>query len=206
MKKALLKGETMKKALFALLLISVLVLASCTPGGDAGIPPNDADAGFPPDTNEGETKEQKEIKVSWREIPLKDVSTGENFRVNDFTGKNILVESFAVWCPLCTKQQKEIHALKEELKDDLVSISLDTDPNEDEQKVLEHIKRNSFSGLYAVAPVEATRSLIDEFGVGVVNAPSAPVILICSSGETYKLKPGVKSAEDLKNSIDSLCA
>ena len=35
----------------------------------------------------------------WRDIPLRDAVTGETFRITDFRGTPILLESFAVWCP-----------------------------------------------------------------------------------------------------------
>jgi len=48
-----------------------------------------------------------------------------------------------------------------------------------------------------------TKSLIDEFGVGVVFAPSAPVILLCPDGSSDFLRSGVKSADELKTAIES---
>ncbi len=45
----------------------------------------------------------------------------------------------------------------------------------------------------------------DVFYVDFVNAPSAPVALICEDGEFRKLRRGVKSAEDLKEEIAKGC-
>jgi hypothetical protein len=45
-----------------------------------------------------------ETGSDWMRIPLKDISTGENFTVADFAGRPVLLETFAVWCPTCTKQ------------------------------------------------------------------------------------------------------
>jgi thiol-disulfide isomerase/thioredoxin len=135
----------------------------------------------------------------WKNIPLKDIRTGETFTIGQFK-RPILLESFAVWCPTCTKQQNVIKDLHKELGDDVVSISLDTDPNEDEERVREHIKQNNFNWYYAVSPVSLTKKLIDEFGVGIVNAPSAPVVIICN-GQDRKLGRGVKSVEELKEAL-----
>ena len=56
--------------------------------------------------------EEEETKVieptGWKETKLKDIKTGKEFKISDFAGKSILLESFAVWCPTCTKQQNEI--------------------------------------------------------------------------------------------------
>jgi len=151
----------------------------------------------------GEEEETEVIEpVGWKETKLKDVRTGEEFRISDFSGKPVLLESFAVWCPTCTKQQNEIKKLHEDIGDKVVSITLDTDPNEDEAKVLEHVNRNGFDWLYAVAPVDMTRALVDEFGVGFVNAPQAPVLLIREDGAVKLLKKGVKSASELKSEIE----
>ncbi|UCB47152.1 MAG: redoxin family protein [Spirochaetota bacterium] len=136
--------------------------------------------------------------TNWRDITLKDVKTGRTFKVADFNGKPIILETFAVWCPTCTKQQREIKKLHSEIGDEFVSITLDVDPNESEKQVKEHLKRNGFDWLYAVAPPEFTKLLIDEFGTIIVNAPAAPVVIIDENGDARLLGRGVKSAQKLK--------
>jgi len=42
---------------------------------------------------------------AWMEIELVDVATGETFKISDFKGNPILLESFAVWCPTCLAQR-----------------------------------------------------------------------------------------------------
>ena len=158
-----------------------------------------------PETSNSGNTISSSATLDWKEVSIKDVNSGETFKVSDFKGKPILLESFAVWCPTCTKQQREIKKLHEEVGDSVVSITLDTDPNEDEQKVIEHAQANGFDWRYAVSPPTLTQSLIDEFGVGVVNAPSAPVILICEDQSTRYLDRGVKSKEDLKSAIAQGC-
>jgi len=141
----------------------------------------------------------------WYTTVLEDVNSGERFSVSTFAGKTVLLESFAVWCPACTEQQKQTKKLDEELGDAVISISIDTDPNEDADFVREHTKRNGFTWRYAIAPKEFTLSLIDEFGFRVVNAPAVPLILICEDGSRRMLRRGVKSADDLKAEIAKGC-
>ena len=141
----------------------------------------------------------------WRSIEITNVLTGDNYILSEIN-KPILLESFAVWCPTCRKQQEKIKDLHEEpgySKEDIVSISLDTDPNEDEDKVIKHANKNNFDWIFAVSSIEMTESLIDEFGLTVVNAPSAPVVLICPGGNARLLKNGVKSVEELKSEIET---
>jgi len=136
--------------------------------------------------------------TGWKDSELKDVRTGGKFKISDFYSKSILVESFAVWCPKCKTQQDEFKKLKSELGDSVIFISLDTDANEDEAKVLDHINRYSYDWYYAVSPTQVTQNLINEFGIGVVNAPSTPVILICPKLQTNKLPSGIKDVAELK--------
>ena len=142
---------------------------------------------------------------TWMDIVLTDVVTGETFSIGDFKGKPILLESFAVWCPTCRRQQQEVKELKSREVDAIIHISLDTDPNEDEAKVKEHSETYGFDWYFAVAPIELTNDLIDEFGLAVVNAPGAPVMLICEDQSSRLLRSGVKSADDLLEEIQKGC-
>jgi thiol-disulfide isomerase/thioredoxin len=150
-------------------------------------------------------KGEETTTESWKDIELKDVSSGETFKISDFAGKPILIESFAVWCPTCKRQQDEIKKLHAIVGDSVVSISVDTDPSENEARVLGHIERYGYDWRYAVAPGDFTQKLIDEFGINVVNAPSAPVILICEDQSTRLLSFGVKSDDTLEEEISNGC-
>ena len=142
---------------------------------------------------------------AWMDIELTDVDTGEKFKVSDFKGKPVLLESFAVWCPTCLRQQKEMQKLQEREGDAIIHISLDTDPNEDEAKIKDHLERNDLKWYFAISPKELTEALIDEFGLNVVSAPRAPVILICKDQSTRFLKDGVKSASELLSEVEKGC-
>lgn len=141
----------------------------------------------------------------WLDAELTDISAGETFSISEFRGKPVLVESFAVWCPICTRQQQELKKVKESGAD-IVSVAINTDPNEDEARVRGHIERHGFDWHYAVASAEVTDSLIEEFGFGIVNAPQAPVILVCGDQTVHKLRNGVKPADELVRSAEDLCA
>lgn len=155
--------------------------------------------GFLHEENTGETK------ISWQEYELTDIQTGNTFKINDFKGQVVLLESFAVWCPACIKQQNEIKKLHEETSDEVISISLDTDPNEDEDLVKEHTTKNDFNWRYAISPRDLTRELIDEFGIGIINAISVPIILICEDQSSKLLRSGLKTVDELKREIKKKC-
>lgn len=140
------------------------------------------------------------------QIAFTNVSNNKEFKIADFLGKPILLESFAVWCPTCLKQQKEMRQLKIDEGDSIIHISLDTDPNEDAELVKKHIVKNNLNWLFAVSPASATKALIDEFGLDFVNAPAAPVVLICPNGDANFLKRGVKTSSEIKANIANLCS
>ena len=145
----------------------------------------------------------EEPAVAWLGVELTDVRTGDTFTLAQYADKPILLETFAVWCPTCTSQQRQLVALHEEVGDAVISVSLNTDPNETQGHVTRHLDRHGFDWLYAVSPVELSRSLRDEFGVAVLNPPSAPVILICP-GQTQRTllkKRGVKRPDFLQEQI-----
>lgn len=140
--------------------------------------------------------------IAWLGVELTDVRTGETFTLAQFAEKPVLLETFAVWCSICTNQQRQIDALHAEVGDAVVSIALNTDPNESQTQIVRHLDRHGFDWRYAVSPVELSRSLRDEFGVSVLHPPSAPVILICP-GQTERtlLQRGVKQPAFLQERI-----
>ena len=141
----------------------------------------------------------------WHNIQLEDVNTGEVYTIGELNDKPILLESFAVWCPKCTQQQREIKKLHEEIGDTVISIGLDIDSNEDKNTILKHIQSNGFDWIYSISPPDLTKELTNEFGREVVSAPIVPMILICEDGNSYFLDRGFKSVEKLKASINEKC-
>lgn len=145
--------------------------------------------------------------LNWMQIELKDLNTQETYTINSLNnqGKPILIESFAVWCPICLKQQnyiKELHAQQGYSQEELISINLGTDPNEDESQILQYANENDFDWIYSVSPVEMTQSLVAQFGPGIVNAPSAPIIIVCPDKTSFKVsKNGAKDVEDLQQEL-----
>lgn len=138
---------------------------------------------------------------NWQEVELNDVNSGETFTISELD-KPLLVETFAVWCPTCTNQQNEIKKLHNE--SNITSVSLDVDPNEDEQQIRRHTEENGFDWRYAISPSKLTRMLVNEYGTTVANPPSAPVILVCDNS-TRRLDNGVKSSSRLQSEVEKGC-
>lgn len=157
-----------------------------------------------PDAMIEPTREAMMEMPAWFGASLKDVRSGESFTINDFKGKVILVETMAVWCPTCFRQQQEIKALHErlEMRDDFVSVTLDVDPNEDENVLAGYVQQNSqFDWYYAVTGPDIAREIGNAYGDQFLNPPSAPVLVIDRHGVPHPLPFGLKSAEDLQKMI-----
>jgi cytochrome oxidase Cu insertion factor (SCO1/SenC/PrrC family) len=138
----------------------------------------------------------------WRTVELTDVTTGESFTIESLAGQPVLLEFFAVWCPVCTAQQEALATLVDR-RDDVVAVSLNTDPNEDAGTVREHAASKGFDWRYAVAPPPMTRALVAEFGSVVTSPPSAPVVRRCPDGRAALVEGrGVKSADALASALE----
>ena len=51
--------------------------------------------------------------------------TGATVALADFAGKNIIVNTWAVWCPFCVEELKDFAKLQEELGDSVKIIAID---------------------------------------------------------------------------------
>lgn len=157
-----------------------------------------------PDAMAKPTEESMMESPAWFGASLKDVRNGKSFTINDLKGKVILVETMAVWCSTCYKQQTEIQTLHESLgmREDFVSLALDIDPNEDESVLAGYIQQNSgFDWPYAIASSDIAREIGNTYGDQFLNPPSAPILVIDRQGVAHPLPFGLKSADDLMKTI-----
>lgn len=141
---------------------------------------------------------------AWFSASLIDVNSGQPFTVSGYRGKVVLVETLAVWCSNCLKQQREVLALHEALgeRDDFVSVGLDIDLNESADQLRNHAERNGFDWVYAVTTPEVARAISDLYGVNFLNPPSTPMLIIDRSGQAHPLPFGIKSAADLQAALE----
>ena len=139
----------------------------------------------------------------WFSAELTNARTGESFMVADFEGKVVLVETLAMWCSNCRKQQGEVQTLHDLLgeRDDFVSLGIDIDPNENAEALQAYIDNNGFNWLYTVAPSEISREIGQLYGDQYLNPPSTPMLIIDREGNVHLLPFGIKSAESLLESL-----
>jgi peroxiredoxin len=147
-------------------------------------------------------------KPDWFNISLTDAQTGEIFTISDFAGKVVLLETMAMWCPNCTVQANEVRNLHKLLEnpDDLVSVSLDVDINEDEASLGEYAQEYGFEWRFAVAPLEVARALGNLYTAQYLNPPLSPMMIIDRQGNVHHLEYGLKYAETLKKNLEPYLA
>lgn len=173
-------------------------LAGCTGDGRGGTPtaePTEAPEATPTEATTTPTP----TAADWRTAELTDVLSDETFSIAALPGP-VVLETFAVWCPVCTGQQEQLATLD---GDRLSRVSLNVDPNESAETVRQHATENGFDWRYAVAPASVTRALVAEFTSAITVAPSAPVVVVCGDGSaTYLSKSGVKSVDSIRSTAD----
>ena len=140
---------------------------------------------------------------AWFSVALTDVNSDTTFTINELKGKVILVETMAVWCSNCLKQQTQVKALHESLgeRDDFVSIGIDIDSNEDAAKLKAFVDANGFDWKYVVSPAEVSRDISSLYGGQFLNPPSTPMLIIDRHGVAHPLPFGIKSADDLLQAL-----
>jgi len=144
---------------FTLILTSML-LTAC---GQSASPPTAEPVSVP----QGATDTPE-----WFDIELTDVQNGETFTMNDYAGKVVLVETMAIWCPNCIIQATQVRKFHEALAnpDDLISISLDVDVNEDEASLKEYASSYRLDWHFAVAPLGVARALGNLYSAAFTHA------------------------------------
>jgi thiol-disulfide isomerase/thioredoxin len=176
------------------------LLAGCLggggdPGDDGSMDDGTTDDGSMDDGTTDDSMDDGDSAASaWRSAELSTVRGEETFTIDGLDGP-VVVQSFAVWCPKCERQSGELA----NVGDAATVVALNTDPNEDAAKVRKHAEDNGFDWRFTVAPSEMTKSLIDEFGSTVTNAPSTPIIVACEDGGTEFFSGSIQSAGEIES-------
>lgn len=139
----------------------------------------------------------------WFSMELTDVQTGETFSMNQYSGKVVLLETMAIWCPNCVVQAHEVRKLHAALgnPEDLISVSLDVDINEDSTSLKEYAQTYGFDWHFAIAPLEVARELGNLYTAQYLNPPLSPMLIIDREGNVHHLEYGLKDVEALQEAV-----
>ena len=196
-----------KFALLSVLFMTAMLVAACGPTADViettPTQVDDMEAIAEVEVTENATSEPQ--NPDWFSTEMTDVVSGENFSINDFAGKVVLLETMATWCPTCLKQANELQKVKEMLGDskDVVLVSLDVDMNESEDVLKDYAALGGFDWYLAVAPRMVLRDLGNLYTADLLNPPLAPMLIIDQQGNVFGLPNGLKGAESLYKTIES---
>jgi hypothetical protein len=167
------------RSLVALVLVGALAAAACSAPSGGGEAAPAASAGNEP----------------WRTATLRDVVSGEEFRIKDLEGKVVAIEAMAIWCTTCRFQQVEAQAALETVgSPDVVYLSLDVDPNERAEDLADYAQREGFTWRFAVASAEVSRSLAATFGDQVLSPPATPLVVLAPDGQVVEQHIGIMGA------------
>jgi len=201
----------------SLLLITGLILAACSPAAAAPAMPEKEMAPTaemmkeetPMASSPEPMQEKSESSMAWpawTTTEVLNVNTDETFKVADYQGKVVLVETLAMWCSNCKKQQEQVKILHDKLSNesDFVSIGLGIDINENLDDLKKYTQNFGFDWVYTVATKEMAQEIGSLYGDQFLNPPATPVLLIDKKGEVHVLPFGIKSAEDLEAAVTPL--
>ena len=163
--------------------------------------PIDAEIAQPTNSAPGDAMMNK--GPAWLDTELRDVNSGQSFKLSGFQGQIVLVETMAVWCTNCKRQQQELVQLHAQIGDAATSVAIDIDLNEDEALLKRHAESNGFDWRYAIASPELVQALADQFGNQVLNPTSVPMFLIDKDGGVHLLDFGHKSVAYLTQQVQS---
>lgn len=175
-----------------------LILGAAAVLGLSGCQPSPAPAPAPSETPAPE----------WLSIDLVDARSGETFALSDFAGQVVLVETMATWCPTCIHQGQAVQVLHARLgdPDDLISVSLDVDVNEDQDLLKAYVEEFGFEWRFAVAPLAVARALGNLYSAQYLNPPLAPMLIVDRQGGIHPLDFGLKDAETLQTLLEPYLA
>lgn len=187
----------------ALALASALVLAGCGAGLDTGRTGSATPASSPTFFDPIPVVAAPTVP-SWFNVEMVDVNTGKQFKISDFSGKVVLVDTMATWCPTCQGEMSQVQQLPEIIgaaSANLVRVSLDVDPNEDAAILKKYAATNKFDWYIAVAPIEVGRFLEVNYDQNYLNPPLQPMLFIDKSGGVYGLPTGIKSGDSISKTL-----
>jgi thiol-disulfide isomerase/thioredoxin len=134
---------------------------------------------------------------SWATAELVDVQTDQPFRIADFAGRTVFVESMAIWCTNCRQQQARFKEALAKIDPERVAyVVLTVEPSESAEELARYEAEREFTGTYAVAGRAVARALEEEFGPIALNPPAVPLVVVHPSGE-IEFRTGGESVDDI---------
>ena len=146
----------------------------------------------------------KKLSSSIMNTELKDIVTQETFKLSDFKGKVILIDSFHLSCEACMTQHSKEKLLIEE-RPDIVLISFDSNSTDSESQIGNYAVSNEYYWYFTQPPEKFVKSLSSLIGNEVTNARLVPTLVVCPDNYAHLLRTGAKPLGELKSEIVDKC-
>ena len=117
----------------------------------------------------GNTQAEKPSQGKALDFELKDIK-GNTLRLSDYSGRVILLNFFATWCPPCRVEMPDFDKIAKEYKDDVTVIAINIS-RESPRTVQDFVSRNNLT--FTVAIDDGSVSSL----YGPVNAIPVTVII-----------------------------
>ena len=129
---------------------------------------------------------------------LEEILTDRAMSFSSFSGKVVLLDFFATWCGPCQTSMAELKEIKSHYSSsEVVVISMDTDPNQDSEEIIESFADEYGMNWYIFRDTEGISSFY--------QISSIPTFYIIDQDQkVYSSKVGVADASELINTIDKL--
>jgi hypothetical protein len=135
-------------------------------------------------------------RSDWHRLTLTDVTTGESFALDDFTGKTVYVDLIEPECVACLEQGAAVKDARDRLNPDgYAFVSLSTAGNA--EALAAYAERGGFEWVFALATPELLAALNTTFGSGITAVGSTPHFILSPEGAVSMLSTGQHSADDL---------
>jgi thiol-disulfide isomerase/thioredoxin len=156
----------MKKIVYALLVITSLILTACSNNSDK----------TSDDKQQTTAKKQETVATKSSDITLKDTDgniitvskTKKGYTFSNAKGKVVLVSFFATWCPPCKAEIPHLNNLQEKYKDKISIIGILLEENKDNDEIKKFINYNAIN--YIISNSVGNQKLATAVG-GVSNIP-----------------------------------
>src|SRR4051794_29264907 len=138
---------------------------------------------------------------SWMTTELTDACTGETFRLANFAGKLLYVESMATWCGECYEQLTRIKEAFAQIpdaeRDDVVLVALSSETNLPREDLASYADKTGFPLIFAVMPEAMLKAMVGDVGREWSIPSAMPHLIVAPDGTISELQTGGSSVDEL---------
>ena len=120
---------------------------------------------------------------------------GDNFGLEDFRGKTVVLNFMATWCSGCKKEMTHLNTIDQEYDDSKIAIiSIDVDPSEITEQLKDFKQEANYDWKFAMGSRIGT----------VYEVQKIPKIYIIDETGIIRHKSGLTTADELKSEIENI--